>query len=180
VPEFNWDQRWQYYKYRTYSPERMMMLALDTSFDHAMSSDQDRSLRSFPEHYGAAFARRIARTSVEFGLGGLLKEDIRRRPSNKQGFANRAVWALTHSWMATGPNGNWRPAYSRYAATLAGFAVGASIREQPITTGRVASAYATSLLFNMQDSVLSEFQPDIQRIGFGMARRCFRAVGLKR
>jgi len=180
VPEFTWDQRWHWYLYRTYSVERMSLLALDTGFEHLTTPERTRDLRSYPETYGFALARRISRTTVEFGLGGLLGEDIRRRPSNKTGFVKRATWALTHSYLATGRDGSWRPAYSRFAATFAGFAVGSTLRERPITTGRAVSAYTGSFLFGMQDSLLTEFQPDIQRIGFGLAKKVGRAVDVRR
>jgi len=177
---FDWEQRWRWYLYRTYSPERLATLAFDTGFEHLVSPEHSRDIRQFPEQYGGAIARRMARTTVEFGVGGLLGEDIRRRPSNKTGFVKRATWAISHSYMATGSNGNWRPAYSRMAGTLAGFAVGSRIRERPITVGRAGGAITGSILFSFQDSLMTEFQPDMQRIGSGMARRCFRSLGLRR
>jgi len=180
TPSFDWDQRWHNYLYRTYSFERITLLALDTGFEHLVTPEHSRDIRQYPEQYGTALARRISRTTVEFGLGGLLGEDIRRRPSNKSGVMNRTLWAITHSYMGTDREGKWRPAYSRLAGTGAAFAVGSRIRERPITTGRIGEAYLGSFLFNMQDSVLNEFQPDFQRIGYGMARKWLRALGLRR
>lgn len=170
--DFTWEDRWKYYIHRTYSPERMSLLAVDTALDHAVSSGGLHPV-NYADRYAGAFATRIARTTIELGVGGWLHEDARRRASGLTSFRRRLSWALTHSMTARGPDGNVRPAWSRFAGTAGGFLVISSWNARPITVGRLGGAFSNSVLFNIQDSLLNEFEPELRRTGLRVARACF-------
>ncbi|MBC8166921.1 MAG: hypothetical protein H7Y20_13760 [Bryobacteraceae bacterium] len=178
--EFGWEERWQHYVHRTYSPQRMGLLAADVGLDSILSSGGKSGMGFYPDRYGSALSRRITRTSIEFALGGLLKEDARRRPSHQKGLRNRLTWVMTHALLAVGPDGRLTPAYARYAAAVGGVGVGSVWQQTPFTARCVLNGLAGSAMFSLQDQMLTEFGPDFQRIGFGIARSWRRTIGFRR
>jgi hypothetical protein len=174
-PAFDWDERWRYYLHRTYSFERIALLAADTAVEHAMGPrDCGRHPKCYPDHYGYAFARRIARTSIEFGVGGWLGEDIRRTPSGRSGLRGRVAYAMSHAYLARNSDGEYRLAYSRFAGTVGGLEVASAWQQKPFWCPGLAGAIASSMTSYVQDSLLAEFEPDIRRIGLRLARRSLR------
>lgn len=124
--------------------------------------------------------RRTARLTTELGVGGLLGEDLRRQPSELTGFRRRFVYAVEHAALARGPNGNWRPAYSRYAGTFVGITVSSAWRGRPLTGQRFLDGYTWAATAYLQDALLTEFEPDLKRAATRFAnrfRRHDRALG---
>src|ERR1700687_873098 len=76
-----WQERWDNYVERTYSWQRIGMVAAETAFDQGFQLRKcGRPPYCFPHQFGRAVAARTARTTIELGAGALLREDIRRRP----------------------------------------------------------------------------------------------------
>ena len=119
----------------------------------------------FPHHVGGALARRTTRTTIELGAGALLGEDIRRRPSELTGFRRRVSYALTHAVLARGPEGEWRPAYSRYIGTAAATVVTSAWFGKPLTAANLGQCFLWSASSYFQDALFSEFEPDLRRLG---------------
>ena len=165
----DWNERWQNYVERTYSWKRIGMVAAETAFDQSFQLNKcGRPPYCFPSDFGAAMARRTARTTIELGMGALLHEDIRRRPSNLTGFRSRLTYALTHASLARGSDGSFHPAYSRFVGTLGGCAVTTAWNGRRISPERMAEGLGWSLAGDLQDSLLTEFGPDMKRIGLGL------------
>jgi hypothetical protein len=184
-PAFGWDERWRYYVQRTYSFERIALLAADTAVEHAIGPGAcGRHPKCYPDHYGYAFARRIARTSIELGAGALLGEDTRRSPSGRARLRDRITYAVSHAYLARNSNGEYRPAYSRFAGTVGALAVASAWEQKPFWCPRLAGGIAAAFTTYAQDSLLAEFESDIKRIGLRFARRSIdfmgRASGLRR
>lgn len=162
-----WHDRWDSYLERTYSWKRIGMLGVETMFDQTFQFRKCmRAPYCFPHNFGAALARRTTRTTMELGFGALLHEDIRRRPSGLQGFRERAVFALVHATLAQGPDGEWRPAYSRFAGTAGAVVVSSAWRGRPLTAGHLSQSFGWSVTSYFQDAVMTEFEPDMKRIAY--------------
>ena len=172
VAPFDWEQRWQYYLQRTYSWQRMGLLAVDTAFDHMTTSSRawDRSPQSYAYRYGATFGSRILRNSVELGAGALLGEDTRFRPSRAETFGGRVRYATLQAF--TGYHGEARRfAYSRLAATAAGWVAISLCQGRPLSPSRFAGGLGDGYLSHLQNSFLTEFGDDLKAAGRRMRLR---------
>ena len=169
---FEWQQRWDNYVQRTYSWKRITIVAAETAFDQTFQFRKcGRPPYCFPHQFGEALARRTARTTIELGAGALLHEDIRRRPSGLSGFRRRAVFAILHAPLARGPDGEWRPAYSRFAGTFGGVVVTSAWEGKSLAMPRLFTRFGWSASNYFQDSLLTEFEPDITRIVHRLIRQ---------
>ncbi len=176
-----WQDRWDSYVQRTYSWQRVGMLGVETAFDQMFNLEKcGRPPYCFPHSFGRAMASRVASTSLELGAGALFREDIRRRPSGLTGIRKRAIFALIHAPLARGPDGQWRPAYSRFVGTAGAFVVSSEYAGRPLTGSRVAQAFGWSMADYLQCAVLTEFEPDIRRIGMGLLKRVQTKVSRNR
>ena len=168
-------ERWDAYLERTYSWKRIGLLTAETAFDRTFDLRKcGRFPFCFPHEMGGALARRTAGTSIEFGMGALLREDIRRRPSNLPGLPRRVAWALLHATLAARPDGTWRPCYSRIGGTFGGMAVASAWNGRPITASRLFEGFGWSLTSQLQDALWTEFEPDMKRAGHRLAGRLRR------
>ena len=83
-------ERWDSYLQKTYSWKRIGVVTAETMFEQTFQLDKCvRPPYCFPQKLGGALSRRTARTTIEFGMGALLHEDLRRRPSGLPGFRQR-------------------------------------------------------------------------------------------
>ena len=161
----DWRERWDNYVDRTYNWRKITLVAAESAFDQTFNLRKcGRPPYCFPHHIGGSLVRRTTRTSIELVAGELFREDIRRRPSGLTGFRRRAVYALLHAPLARSADGEWRPAYSRFAGTLGGIAVWSAWDGRPMTTGRLATHFAWSATSYFQDSLFTEFEPDMKRL----------------
>ena len=164
--------RWDSYVQRTYSWKRIGVVTAETAFGQTFQLDKcGRPPYCFPHEIGAALTRRTARTTIEFGVGALLHEDLRRRPSNLPGFRQRVSYALLHAPLAIGPEGDWRPAYSRFAGTFGASAVTSAWSGRPITAPELFCGFGWSLSSYFQDALWNEFGPDMKRLALRYANR---------
>ena len=168
-------ERWDSYVQKTYNWKKIGIVTAETMFDQTFQlSKCVRPPYCFPHEIGGALSRRTARTTIEFGVGALLHEDLRRRPSGLTGFGPRLSYALLHAPLARGPNGEWRPAYSRFAGTIGGLAVSSAWDGRPLTAGRLSESFGVSATSYFQDAVWTEFEPDLKRMGHHVADRLRR------
>jgi hypothetical protein len=166
-------ERWDHYLDRTFDWHRIGMLAAETAFNQTFQWNKcGRPPYCFPHEFGGALVRRTARSTIELGAGALMHEDIRRRPSGLNGFRPRVVFALKQSALIRNPEGQWRPAYSRFAGTFAGVAVSKAWDGRPMTAPQLFQGFGWSVSDYVQDSLLTEFEPDARRL----AKRALKAV----
>jgi hypothetical protein len=168
-------ERWDSYVQRTYSWKRIGVVTAETAFGQTFQLNRcGRPPYCFPHEIGGALTRRTTRTTIEFGVGALLHEDLRRRPSNLPGFRQRVSYALLHAPLAIGPDGEWRPAYSRYAGTFGSFAVYSAWDGRPITAPRLFEGFGWSSSSYFQDALWTEFGPDVKRLAHRFSGRLRR------
>jgi len=164
--------RWASYVERTYGWKRISQVVAETTFDQTFQLNKcGRSPYCLPHEIEGALARRTARTTIELGFGALLHEDLRRRPSGLTGFRHRMSYALLHAPLATGPEGQWRPAYSRLAGTFGAVAVSSAWNGRPLSVPRLFEGFGWSATDYLQDALWTEFEPDIRRIAHRFADR---------
>jgi len=162
----DWSERWNSYLQKTYSWKKIGWVVGETAFDQTFRLNKcGRPPYCLPHEIGGALAERTARTSIEFGAGAILREDLRRSPSNLKGFRRRVAYAFIHAPLAKNSEGDWEPAYSRFAGTLGSAAVSAAWRGRPITAPRLFEHFGWSLTSYLQDSLWTEFEPDLKRAG---------------
>jgi len=168
-------ERWDSYVQKTFSWKKITSVAAETAFEQTFQLRKcGRPPYCFPHEIGGALTRRTARTTMELGAGALLHEDLRRRPSNLTGFRQRVAYALLHAPLAIGPDGEWRPAYSRFAGTLGAVTVTSAWEGRPLTTGHLSKAFAFTATSYFQDALWTEFEPDLKRMGRRFANRLRR------
>jgi len=167
-----WQGRWDSYLEKTYSWKRIGIVVAETSFDQMFSLHHcGRPPYCFHQGIEQALARRTTRTTIELAVGGLLHEDIRRQPSGLPGLRQRITYALIHAPLAKGREGEWRPAYSRFAGTLGGVAVSSALQGKSISDPRVYRSVGWSLTAYFQDALWTEFEPDLKRMAVQLEHR---------
>jgi hypothetical protein len=168
----NLQERWDTYVHKTFSWQRISVVAAETAFDQTFQLRKcGRPPYCFPHEIGGALTRRTARTTMELGAGALLHEDLRRRPSNLPGFRRRVSYALLHAPLARDRDGDWRPAYSRFAGTLGAVAVTSAWNGRPLTVARLSEGVGWTATSYFQDALWTEFEPDLKRMGRSVVDR---------
>ncbi len=172
VDPLGWQGRWDSYLDKTYNWKKIGVVAAESTFDQMFDLKKcGRPPYCFHRGIESSLARRTARTTVELAVGGLLHEDIRRRPSELSGTRRRIAYALIHAPLARGRDGQWQPAYSRFAGTLGGIAVTSALQGRSISDPRVFESVGWSFTSYFQDSLWTEFEPDLKRMAVRFGRR---------
>src|SRR5262245_29178146 len=152
VSAFDWNARWDNYLNRTYDWRKIGVVAVETAFDQSFQLRKcGRPPYCFPQDFGASMTRRTARNTIELGAGALFHQDLRRRPSGLHGIRRRAPYALLHAPLARGKDGEWEPAYARYAGTLGGVTVSSAWRGRPITSEQIFEGFGWATTSYIQD-----------------------------
>ena len=173
VAAFDWEQRWQHYVYRTYSWQRLSLLAVDSGVDHVLGEPREwgRGPYSFGYRFAAGFGKRVVRNSIELGAGAALREDLRFRPSRDLRFRGRIRHAFLQAFAAY-QGEHMRFGYSRLASTTGGVLTGSLWDPCPLTAGRFFERVGSGYLGHLENSFLAEFEGDMKAMG----RRVRRAV----
>ena len=174
-PQSNTSERFQYYLERTYSWQRMSWLAADTGIDHLLhESEWGRGMGGYGCSYASGFGRRLINNSVEFGAILVLRQDARFRPSLREGLFPRLHYALTHAFLATGEHGRIEPAYARFAGIAGGALISPAWHSHTLSASGFGQDLAFSALDQVQNSLLTEFSPDMQRVGRAIRKKLLR------
>jgi hypothetical protein len=169
---FTTGARWAYYLHRTYHPQRLGILALETALDHALRQPAcwDRSPASYLTRYSRSFDRRLIRNTAEFGAGLLTGEDLRYQRQGT-GLVQGRVWhAVRGAFTAHMTDGRARPAYTRFGAATIAEVGTAHWTGQHITGRWLAQALGEGALDQIETNLLDEFTPDLRRIGKALKR----------
>ena len=160
----DWDARWDNYM-QTYDWKKIGAVAAENAFDQTFQLKKcGRPPYCFPHDFGGSIVRRTARNTIELGVGALLHEDLRRRPSGLTGFGRRVSYALLHAPLARGRDGNWEPAYGRFAGTFGGVVVTSAWEGRPLNASQLGEAFGWAASYYFQDALLTEFEPDMDRL----------------
>src|SRR5437667_7238326 len=160
------EERFRYYLNRTYAWQKMGWLAADTALDHLLNEPEGgRGLGGYGCQYASSFGRRLVSNSVEFGAVLILRQDARFRPSREKGFLPRIRYAATHAFLATSASGNVQPAYARLAGITGGALVAPVWHQRTLSASGFGRDLAFSTLDQVQNSLLTEFSPDMLKIG---------------
>lgn len=118
--------------------------------------------------FGKRYAMRLTGVStgnaMEAGLGVLWGEDPRYFPAVGKPFKARVWSAVKGTFVAPGPNGQYRPAYARYAAiTGNNFLSNAWRADSEAAASDAAIRTVTGFLARMGANAFREFWPDVAR-----------------
>jgi hypothetical protein len=156
----------QDYLERTYGWQTLSWLATDTAIDHLRSRPEwGRGAGGFGCQYASAFGRRLISNSVELGVGLALHEDTRFHFSERRGFLPRMRYAMTHAFLDSGSGGKFEPAYARFAAITSSALIAPSWHRQTLSASGFFVDISSGMLSQLQNSLLNEFGPDLQKLG---------------
>jgi hypothetical protein len=159
--------RWSYYLHRTYHPQRLGILAVETALDHVLRQPAcwDRSASSYLTRYSRSFDRRLIRNTAEFGAGLLTGEDLRYQRLGTGSLHARVWHAARGAFLANMKDGRARPAYTRFAGATIAEVGTAHWTGQKITPTWLGQALGEGALDQIETNLLDEFAPDLRRIG---------------
>src|ERR1700730_520896 len=159
-------QPFQNYLDRTFGWQTLSWLATDTAIDHLRSRPEwGRGPGGFGCQYASGFGRRLISNSVELGVGLALHEDTRFHLSGRSGLMPRMRYAMAHAFLASAPGGKFEPAYARFAAITSSALIAPSWHRQTLSASGFFLDLSSGMLGQLQNSVLYEFGPDLQRFG---------------
>ena len=168
-------QQFQYYLDRAYGWQTLSWLATDAASDYLFSRPEwGRGPGGFGCNYGSRFGRRFITTTTELGVSLVLREDIRFHPSQRKGFLPRLRYAMAHAFLDSGPGGGFEPAYARFAGIAAGAIIAPAWHQRPLSAPAFFSDVAFGALDQLQNSLLSEFGPDLRKLGRKVRRTVSR------
>ncbi len=169
---FDWGARLRLFAQRTYGWDRLSMMAADSGLDYLLDEPKEwgQAPQTLASRYSARFGKRLVRNSVELGVGGLLGEDTRFRPSGLKGVRPRVWFALQHAVLTHDNHVAW----SRAAGTAAGSLVSSTWYPYPggLTAGRIIDGLLSGLMGQVQTSFETEFESDVKAAG----KRLFRKL----
>lgn len=114
--------------------------------------------------------------TAEFGIGAVIGDDARYRPSASRNPIKRGVHAAVSTFTARAGSGNIRPAYSRIVAITAALLIANRWQPRPKTGFNLSRALVFNVTDMAQDNLLAEFSPDLKKLG----RKAWRKVRPKK
>ena len=166
----------QDYLERTYGWQTLSWLATDTAIDHLRSRPEwGRGPGGFGCQYASAFGRRLISNSVELGVGLALHEDTRFHLSSRSGFVPRMRYAMAHAFLDSVPGGRFEPAYARFAAVTSSALIAPSWHRQTLSASGFFLDFTSGMLGQLQNSLLNEFSPDLQRLSRKVRKKLLSA-----
>ena len=160
---------------RTYGWQTLSWLATDTAIDLLRSRPEwGRGPGGFGCQYASAFGRRLISNSAQLGVGLVLHEDTRFHPSQRRGFLPRMQYAITHAFLASVPGGKFEPAYARFAAIASGALIAPAWHQRSLSASGFFEDFTFGMLGQLQNSLLNEFSPDLQKLGRNLRKKVLR------
>lgn len=165
MPELG--DRFQAYLRRTYSWQRMSMLALDTGIDSVLGDTAwGRGFDGFGCRYAHRFGRRVVGNSIEFAAGALLREDLRYRSSLDTAKRARVQHAVKSAFLAYRDDGSRGITYARFAGYSGRALISATWCPQPLSAARIGRDAGFGVFDQVSNNLLHEFSPDLKRFGY--------------
>jgi hypothetical protein len=168
-------QQFQHYLDRTFGWQTLSWLATDAASDHFASRPEwGRGPGGFGCDYGSLFGERLINTTTELGVSLVLREDMRYHPSQRKGFLPRVRYAVAHAFLDSGPGGRYEPAYARFAGIATSALIAPAWHQRSLSVPDFFEDFTFGALGQMQNSLLSEFSPDLRRLGRTMRQKVLR------
>src|SRR5262249_37085745 len=140
--------------------------------DHLLwDPEWGRGFGGYGYQYASGFGRRLISNTVEFGAILMLRQDTRYRPSRQKGLFRRVRDAATHAFRAPGPNGEFQPSYARFAGITGGALITPAWHKHGLSAHCFGRNMAFSATDQVQNSLLTEFSPDLLKIGRQVRRK---------
>ncbi len=107
-------------------------------------------------------------------MGLVLHEDTRFHPSQRRGFLPRMQYAITHAFLASVPGGKFEPAYARFAAITSSALIAPAWHQRSLSASGFFEDFTFGMLGQLQNSLLNEFSPDLQKLGRNVRKKVLR------
>lgn len=174
-PDWSRGDRVERYFYRTFSKQRLGLLAVDTAVAQVLQEprDWDRGSASFALRYSSGFGRRLVRNSLELGLEVALDEDTRFRPSLERNLGRRVRHAVRQAFF-TSCGHNDRFSYARLGSTVGVEILSARWNPRPRSAWDITQGVGWGYTGHLENSLFTEFAPDMKALG----RRFHRSLRL--
>ena len=167
--------QFQDYLDHTYGWQPLSSLATDTAIDFLRSRPEwGRGPGGFGCQYASAFGRRLISNSVEFGVRPVLHEDTRFHPSQRRGYLPRMQYAMTHAFLDSVRGGKFESAYARFAAITSGALIAPAWHQRSLSASGFFEDVTFGMLGQLQNSLLNEFSPDLQKLGRNVRKKVSR------
>lgn len=164
MPELG--ERFHLYLRRTYSWQRMSLLALDTGIDSAIGDAAwGKGMDGYGHRFGYRFGRRVVGNSIEFAAGAWWREDLRYRRSTETDRKARIRHAAKSAFLAYHDDGTRGLAYARFAGYTGRTLISSTWCPHPLTARRAVTDIGFGLFDQVQNNLLSEFSPDLKQFG---------------
>jgi len=159
----------------TYGWQPLSWLATDTAIDFLRSRPEwGRGPGGFGCQYASAFGRRLISNSVELGVGLVLHEDTHFHPSQRRGYLPRIRYAMTHAFLDSVQGGKFEPAYARFAAITSAALIAPAWHQRSLSASGFFEDFTFGMLGQLQNSLLNEFSPDLQKLGRNVRKKVLR------
>jgi hypothetical protein len=86
---------------------------------------------------------------------------------------------MTHAFLASRPGGKFEPAYARFAAITSVALIAPSWHQRSLSASGFFEDFTFGMLGQLQNSLLNEFSPDLQRLAQKVRKKVFSAARLK-
>jgi hypothetical protein len=166
--------RFRYYLHRTYAcRERTLFLLADSGMGHLLDDPAEwgQGPQTLAFRIASNFGHRIVANSIEFSLGAALQEDARYRSPHLRGFGERVRYAAKAAFIARQEGGGAEFAFARLGATAGSVLIGSMWQPQPASAPDLLAGIGFGMLGRVPDNLLTEFSPDMRRVGGRILRR---------
>ena len=173
--DFTFQKRLQWYAKTTYTnPWPLAWLVGGVTADDFAFNGVEKwgsGVSGWGKSLAAVYGQRVVANTTELFVGQLIGDDERYRPSGKKGVTRRAWYATTHAFTARARSGNTRPSYTRCIAVTTGALVANQWLPHPKTGADLTRVLIFGITDKVQDDLLTEFSPDLERFGLKIWRR---------
>lgn len=177
--KFCFKARLDLYLKRTYlDPKRHILLLGEVAFDDYASGGLEKwgsGISGYGKSLAPAYGQKVINNSVEFAAGAIIGDDARYRMSTSHGFMKRGLHAIGATFTATDKTGRIRPAYSRIVAISGALLISNQWRPRPLTGLSLGDALIFNVTDMAQDNLLTEFTPELKRLGNKIWHKVHRA-----
>lgn len=153
----------------------MALLAVDAGIEHVSDEPREwgRDPQTYTYRYSAAFGRRLTRNTIELFAGAAFHEDGRFSESGASTFGGRLRHAFRQAVLAR----DGRFAWGRLTATATAAAITPSWYPRGHSASGVFDDIAFGYLGHLENSFITEFSPDMKRVGMRVKRKVFGKIG---
>jgi hypothetical protein len=163
-------QRFNWFVGSTVGPTSLLLSGpISAAWGTAFNSPEEYGpgWEGFGKRYGMRLTGVSTGNAMEASLGSLWGEDPRYFRSNDRAFGGRVKHVIVTTFLAPGRDGNWRPAYARYAGNVGNNFLSNTWRvDSENSAGDAALRCVWGITGKMAGNAFSEFWPDVKKLVF--------------